>query len=815
MTIPAWPVPPDAPNRRTMTQAEYITAADAFVDYLATTLPTGADAFATAIESEGGSAALGDLTNVTITSVADNEVLAYDSGSSKWINQTASEAGLLATSAIGTTVQAYDADLTTWAGVTPGTGVTTALAVNVGSSGAFVTNGGALGTPSGGTLTNCTGLPVAGITASTSTALGVGSIELGHATDTTLTRVSAGVVAIEGANIIVSGGALGTPASGTLTNCGGLPVSGITASTATALGVGSIELGHASDTTISRVSAGVAAIEGANILVSGGALGTPSGGTLTNATGLPLSTGVTGQLPLANGGTGANLADPNADRLLFWDDSAGAVTWLTAGTGLTITDTTISASGGAPEGTAVLSTGETGGTKFLREDGDGTCSWQAISGGGNALTSNPLSQFAATTSSQLAGVISDETGSGALVFATSPTLVTPALGTPSSGTLTNCTGLPATGLVADTTTAVGFGSINLGHASDTTLTRVSAGIIAVEGATVYTQGGALGTPASGTLTSCTGLPISTGVSGLGSNVATFLATPSSANLRSALTDEIGTGYAVFAPTMSGNALKVLRVNSGGTDVEWATVSGGASVTVAATAPGSPSAGDLWFDSTYGRLMIYYQDANTSQWVDAADRGPGGIADSSVTNAMLASVSTQTIKGRTTSGSGAPEDLTPAQARLVLGRKTLILAAAETSSSTTPAAIADANGDWTVPVTSGTNYRVGVLANYSSAAATTGITMNVTAVSSAAGTISGYARGSITNTAANSALDYALSALPVNFTTTGITASGTGFVQMEFIFVCSATGSLEFRLATEVDTSQVTLAAGAALWWEVL
>lgn len=65
-----------------------------------------------------------------------------------------------------------------------------------------------------------------------------------------------------------------------------------------------------------------------------------------------------------------------------------------------------------------------------------------VSGGGDALTSNPLSQFAATTSSQLAGVISDETGSGALVFATSPTLVTPAIGTPSSGTLTNCTGLP-------------------------------------------------------------------------------------------------------------------------------------------------------------------------------------------------------------------------------------------------------------------------------------------------------------------------------------------------------------------------------------
>jgi hypothetical protein len=58
----------------------------------------------------------------------------------------------------------------------------------------------------------------------------------------------------------------------------------------------------------------------------------------------------------------------------------------------------------------------------------------------------------------------------------------------------------------------------------------------------------LGTPASGTLTNCTGLPVGTGVSGLGTGVATFLATPSSANLRAALTDETGTGSAVFATT---------------------------------------------------------------------------------------------------------------------------------------------------------------------------------------------------------------------------------------------------------------------------
>jgi len=80
-------------------------------------------------------------------------------------------------------------------------------------------------------------------------------------------------------------------------------------------------------------------------------------------------------------------------------------------------------------------------------------------GGTVTYTTSKLSAFAATTSAELAGVISDETGSGALVFAQSPTLVTPLLGTPTSGTLTNCTGLPVStgvsGLGTGVATAAG------------------------------------------------------------------------------------------------------------------------------------------------------------------------------------------------------------------------------------------------------------------------------------------------------------------------------------------------------------------------
>ena len=133
-----------------------------------------------------------------------------------------------------------------------------------------------------------------------------------------------------------------------------------------------VELGAVADTTISRVSAGVAAVEGSNIIMASNKLDALSATSSAELRTVISDETGTGGLVFA---TSPTLVTP-----VLGTPSSGALGSCTA-----------------YEGTAMASTGEAGASKFLREDGDGTCSWQAAAGASLPIIGKSLGHHNAST----------------------------------------------------------------------------------------------------------------------------------------------------------------------------------------------------------------------------------------------------------------------------------------------------------------------------------------------------------------------------------------------------------------------------------
>jgi len=376
-------------------------------------------------------------------------------------------------------------------------------------AGVTTATGGVVGDLTGDVTGNVTATSVLvdGVTATTqavdtddltvaTTAFVVAQVETG---DTLAELNDVAISGVANANLLIYDGITdskwenkGLSGDGTISNAGALTLAATNTNLTTLANVtevGTITSGTWTGTAIANANLANSAITvGSTSISLGGtgatiagltlvtpALGTPASGVATNLTGtasgltagtVTTNANLTGEV--TSSGNAATIADDVVDEANLKADNSPTNDYVltaksSASGGLTWASPTVGDITGVTAGTN-LSGGGTSGTVTLNLDNpvvanltgnasgsSGSCTGNSATVTNGVYTTNNLSVLAATTSAQLAGVISDETGSGSLVFATSPTLVTPALGTPASGVATNLTGTAAS-LTAGTVT---------------------------------------------------------------------------------------------------------------------------------------------------------------------------------------------------------------------------------------------------------------------------------------------------------------------------------------------------------------------------
>jgi hypothetical protein len=316
-------------------------------------------------------------------------------------------------------------------------------------------------------------------------------------------------------------------------------------------------------------------------------------------------------------------------------------------------------------GTASLATNLVGGTankgEIVYQSGVNTTSQLTAT-----TTNNQVLSYNTATNAPYWSTI---TGTGSVVLDTSPVLTTPNIGTPSFANLTSATGLPV---------STGISGLGTGVATALAVNTGSAGAFVV-------NGGALGTPSSGTLTNATGLPIAN-VANLGTNVATFLTTPTSANFLTTVTGATGNGGGVVfannatlvAPTLgvasatSVNKVTVTAPATGATltlaEGSTLATSGAFTTTITATANTAvtlPTSGTLATQTYVGSAtvaqannltgttpnLIPYQSASNTTTFLAAPAGNNYVLSANTTGAPFWAAASATGVTSVSAGTG--------------------------------------------------------------------------------------------------------------------------------------------------------------------